>query len=239
MRSRIKTRELTHIALLVAIAVIASRLNVDNPLLGSSSRFGFSFVIFLSGLWFGPWKGGMTGVVSNLLAFILFDVATGPFHMGFVLNAFLAGFIPGLYFEWLRKRSVKTDFTVFSMGLLLLISTVSAGYVWNQAYKAVMKLTIIVGIAVLSLAMIVLLWNNRKRQDKASGTVVSIDKFLFISFIYKLVNSVLLAPLWLSQLYGRSYAFYFPIRLAKFPIEVLLVALVTYLVSRKIPRVMD
>jgi hypothetical protein len=50
---------------------------------------------------------------------------------------------------------------------------------------------------------------------------------------------VLLAPLWLSQLYGRSYAFYFPIRLAKFPIEVLLVALVTFMVSLKIPRVMD
>jgi ECF transporter S component (folate family) len=228
-----KTRELTQLSLLVAIAVIASRLNIDNPMLGSSSRFGFSFVVFLSGLWFGPWKGGLIGLVSNLLAFVLFDAGIGPFHIGFSLNAFLAGFIPGLYFSWIKKKKITDNFSKYSVLLMGLVSMGVIVYAWKAAYSPGIKAIMMFLVIFMNLAMVFAICKKTPVKD---AEIISFDKVLFISFVYKFINSVLLAPLWLTQLFGRSYAFYFPIRLSKFPIETLLVAFVVYGVNRKMDK---
>lgn len=235
MGKRIKTDELTRMGLLIALAVVASRFNVSNPATGSSPRFGYSFIVFLSGLWFGPLKGGLVGIVSNLLSFFLFDATAGPFHPGFTLNAFLAGFLPGLYFHGLRRHPIRRDFTVPTFLFLILAYSASVLFVWQvHAYAGWLK-TALSAFAFLTAAGVFLfLRSNRSKTRLPKDAPFSFDKILFIGFVYKFINSVLLGPLWLSQLFGKSYQFYFPIRLVKFPFEALLVSVAAYAIHRRI-----
>ncbi|OPL09408.1 MAG: hypothetical protein AVO33_00340 [delta proteobacterium ML8_F1] len=235
MDRRIKTGELTRMGLLIALAVVLSRFNANNPATGSSTRFGYSFIVFLSGLWFGPLKGGIVGIVSNLLSFFLFDASTGPFHPGFTLNAFLAGFLPGLYFHGLRHHPIRRDFTAPTFLFLILAYSASVLYVWQvRAYAGWLKTALSVFAFLTAAGLFFFLRSNREKIRLPKGAPFSFDKILFIGFVYKFINSVLLAPLWLSQLFGKTYNFYFPIRLVKFPFEALLVSITAYAIQSRI-----
>ncbi len=238
LMGKIKTRELTHMGIMIAIAVVASRLNVDNPALGSSSRFGFSFVIFLGGIWFGPVKGGIVGIISNLISFVLFDVATGPFLIGFVVNAFLAGYIPGLFFLLVRKYKVGFNFMAPSVVLLVLTSILSIWYASEAGYYSELtKQLIIAALILIDILMVVLYFVGNRKGPVRSGAYVTFDKILFVSIIYKFINTVVLAPLWLSMLFGYSYRYYLLIRFVKYPIEVLLVSVAAYTLHTRLKGV--
>lgn len=89
---RLSTRTLVVSALLISMAVVLGQFSF---MVGPSVRIGFSRVpIIVSGMLLGPLAGGLTGIVHDLINFMLRPA--GGFHPGFTLSAMLTGMIPGL-----------------------------------------------------------------------------------------------------------------------------------------------
>jgi len=88
---KLTTRTLVISALLISMAVVLGQFSF---MAGPSVRIGFSRVpIIVSGMLLGPLAGGLTGIVHDLINFIMRPA--GGFHPGFTLSAMMTGMIPG------------------------------------------------------------------------------------------------------------------------------------------------
>lgn len=103
---RLSTRTLVISALLISMAVVLGQFSF---MIGPSVRVGFSRVpIMVSGMLLGPLAGGLTGIVHDLINFILRPA--GGFHPGFTLSAMMTGMIPG----FIVQLSLLTGFKKFN-----------------------------------------------------------------------------------------------------------------------------
>ncbi len=93
-------RSIAGSGLLAAAGAAIKSLSIDfGPLL----RINFAFLTFaLSGFLYGPLVAGMTATVVDIIGYLL--KPTAPYFFGYTLNAFLNGFLYGL---WLYERQVK------------------------------------------------------------------------------------------------------------------------------------
>lgn len=93
-------RSLTGSGLLAALGIVLRALALP---ITATLRVSFYFLaIGMSGFLYGPLIAGFTGVVVDTIGF-LYNPG-GAYFFGFTLNAFLTGFIMGL---WLYRRPVK------------------------------------------------------------------------------------------------------------------------------------
>lgn len=133
---KLSTRTLVISALLISMAVVLGQFSF---MVGPSVRIGFSRIpIIVSGMLLGPLAGGLTGIVHDLINFIMRPA--GGFHPGFTLSAMMTGLIPGLIvqlslFSGLNRfnKSLKT-FTVtnvvVSVAAVYLIVTLLMNTYW-------------------------------------------------------------------------------------------------------------
>lgn len=97
------TRNLVFMALIVALYVIISCLST---FLSNYIRISFTYIpVALASAMFGPVCGGIVGALGDLFAFVVSPSSGGSFFPGFTLNAFIGGFIYGIFFY-------KNDITV-------------------------------------------------------------------------------------------------------------------------------
>jgi len=106
----ITTKTLVVASLFVGINIILSRVGAI-MLFGGSVRLSFGNIpLILSGLLLGPAAGLMTGIVSDVLGFLI-NPFGAAFHPGFTLSAGLTGLIPGLIMSnSLRKGKSRYNF---------------------------------------------------------------------------------------------------------------------------------
>ena len=93
--NRIDTKTLVFASFLVGINLILTRVLVFMMVDGSVRASIGNIPLILSGLLLGPLAGLMTGIVSDLVGFLL-NSHGFPFHPGFTLSSGLTGFIPGI-----------------------------------------------------------------------------------------------------------------------------------------------
>ncbi len=90
-RSKITTKQLVTLAILIAMHVILSRF-LSIP--GWNFKIGFSFIpLVIAAVLYGPLYGGLVGLIADLIGATLFP--SGTFFPGFAATAFLAGWIYG------------------------------------------------------------------------------------------------------------------------------------------------
>ncbi len=91
---------IVYISLLIALDVIFTRfLSIQTQFL----RIGFGFLpVAFAGIAFGPFWGGITGAVGDILGMIIYP--TDAYFPGFTVTAFLTGVIFGLLYK--KKISV-------------------------------------------------------------------------------------------------------------------------------------
>ncbi|NBG87116.1 folate family ECF transporter S component [Isachenkonia alkalipeptolytica] len=93
---KLTTRTLVISALLISMAVVLGQFSF---MVGPSVRIGFSRIpIIVSGMLLGPLAGGLTGIVHDLINFIMRPA--GGFHPGFTLSAMMTGMIPGFIVQF-------------------------------------------------------------------------------------------------------------------------------------------
>ena len=123
----LSTRTLVAGALLIAMAVILGQFSI---MVGPSVRIGFSRIpIIVSGMLLGPVAGGLTGLVHDLVNFVMRPA--GGFHPGFTLSALVTGVLPGLVVKFsLSKKSFSPLNIVLSVALVYLIVTLLMNTYW-------------------------------------------------------------------------------------------------------------
>ncbi len=100
-------KTLTTAAMLLALSVIFGILGNYTVLLFPSAKISFSLIpVAISGLLFGPFVGGATGALSDIISFMI-NPQGGAFFPGWTLNAFLNGFIFGLVLYKLKNTVLR------------------------------------------------------------------------------------------------------------------------------------
>ncbi len=127
--SKLKTRDLTTLATLIALEVLLTRfLSIETP----TVRIGFGFIpIMICGMLYGPWVAGGTYAIADLIGVMLFPKA--GFFPGFTLSAFIIGFLYGLFFK-------KKPISIYRAIVCSLVVTICVHLFLNTYW-----LTIIVG----------------------------------------------------------------------------------------------
>lgn len=121
----ISVKAISYIALLTAMSAIC---NIFTVLIGVGNSFAISFSYipcFISGAFFGPLAGFLTGMLGDLLGILI--APKGDFNPLIMLGSSLLGLIPGIVF-FVARRMTKKSFnymapTIVSFILVFLIVT--------------------------------------------------------------------------------------------------------------------
>lgn len=140
-KSKISTGTLTQAGFLTAISIVLTRfVSVMIPLAGGlpALRLGFGELpIIMSGLLFGPFVGGLTGLVADLIGAWAFP--QGPFFPGFTLSSMLWGILPGIYGLYLRRKGEKGNpFTFKRVLFIIAICTIPISLILNTYWLTLM-----------------------------------------------------------------------------------------------------
>ncbi|MGO1469113.1 MAG: folate family ECF transporter S component [Tissierella sp.] len=155
-RKSISAQNLVKGAFLAAISIVLTRLFGFDYL--EIIRIGFGNIpIMLSGLLFGPWIGGITGAVADIVGILI--SARGTPHLGFTLTSALEGIIPGLiaiyYVKHAKKGKTFTFGRVFLavlpvvMGSSLILNTVWLSQLYGNPFSIVIQPRIIAALIML------------------------------------------------------------------------------------------
>ncbi|MBQ9826823.1 MAG: folate family ECF transporter S component [Firmicutes bacterium] len=92
-KSRISTKMLVTLAMLLALEIVLSRfLSIQTPI----TRIGFGFVpLVLAGILFGPVPAAIVAVLADLLGALLFP--TGPYYPPLTITSLLVGLTYGFF----------------------------------------------------------------------------------------------------------------------------------------------
>ena len=123
MIKKIDTRRMVLIGLLIALQIIFTRfLSIE---IGQIIRISFAFIpMAMVGIAFGPFYGGTSAAIANLLGAVLRGISPFP---GFVLSAFLAGTIYGLI---LHKQPKKMWRITTAVALICGIVNIGLNTLW-------------------------------------------------------------------------------------------------------------
>lgn len=164
MKSSKLIKRLTLSALFIALEIILTRfLSIQTPYM----RIGFYFLpVAISGIMLGPWMAGIIAVLADLIGFFMF-FASGAFHPGFTLSAFLSGMIFGLI---LYKRPVKPLNVTLASALVHLGVNLGLGTLWlsqilGKGYMVLLPPRTMkeVILLILSVPIILVVWKAIQR----------------------------------------------------------------------------
>lgn len=123
--------------MLLALEVILGMFTLNaSPFL----KISFSFLpVAAAGLLFGPAAGGLVGALGDIAGCLIHP--TGPYFPGFTVNAFLAGFLYGIFLygkhvTLLRVFLAKTSATVLTS---LLLTPLWLSVLYSKAFFAVLS----------------------------------------------------------------------------------------------------
>lgn len=123
-RVYLSTRKLVFLGLMAALNVVLSRFSIQLSAEVRLSILGF-LPMAMAGMLLGPVYGAMTGVIGDVLNYLLFTHVYGPYFPGYSLTAALSGLWYGLLLHkkeitWLR--AVAAVVPVIVLGEMLLNS---------------------------------------------------------------------------------------------------------------------
>lgn len=124
----LRVREIVFMGIMIALDVLAVRfLSFEIP----TMRIGTGFLaIIIAGMYLGPLRAGLVGLIADLLGFVLFG--KGIFFPGFTISALVNGVIAGYFLE--GKKSAK----VVNYVLYALISTLVVDTLMNTTWLVMM-----------------------------------------------------------------------------------------------------
>lgn len=122
-----KTKKLAVTGLFVAMNLVLNQVTIP---IGTTMEIGFSFLpIALIGYLFGPLTAGLSGVIADILGFMLRPA--GFFFPGFTLNAFISGILYGLF---LHRKTI----TLWRVALLRLVNTIIISLILTPTWLYIM-----------------------------------------------------------------------------------------------------
>jgi len=148
---KIKTRDLTLIALLAAIEIVLSRfLSIQ----AWNTKIGFSFVpIVVAAILLGPIPAAVVATIADIVGALLFP--SGAFFPGFTLTACLSGLNYGLFLH--KKQDmlhVLGAVSVHQLLLSLLLNTLWISILYGSPYKALLVTRSVQTVIIFAVQMV-------------------------------------------------------------------------------------
>jgi ECF transporter S component (folate family) len=245
-KSRFSTKTVVNIGLFTAISVVLKLLfEVYIPLAGFSSlRINFTTVpIVMSGMFFGPLAGAVTGTISDILCYII--KPAGPYFPGFTLSSALTGWIPGMVFLVARKYKGKeirfnllNIISVFTLAFLIVGVLVFQNNLGLENGKVMLLgaelspfFVALYVVIVLGFAAIPLFYT---RLQSDSGGNVGLDKVFFTVTLTQIVTSLILNTWFLSMMFDQGFIVFLPGRLITNFVLIPLFSLIIFSVQKYI-----
>ena len=125
--NRVSTKALAYSALFAAMAVVLGRLTV--VYLPPDAKYTLDkFVLFMSGMFFGPIFGAAIGFVADFVGGLLFGLGFTP---QLCVPAIVFGLFGGIFQKMLRKK-----FTLLRLGIAYLFPTVIGAILYQSVALA-------------------------------------------------------------------------------------------------------
>ena len=174
----------------------------------------------------GLYSALINDVVGYLVYFWIHGYTSGPFYLGFTINSILYGVLPGIIYSLKIKdfklfRFINFSFLVLMFGLgvwgLFNINQIIAliegrlGEGVNFSPWVIYFMLIIGELGIISIFYFVV--KNRNEDDKA-------HRMIFTVIILQVLVTLVLTPIWVSNLYGIPFWPQLPLRIVKTPIEI-------------------
>ncbi len=159
-RNRLSTRTLVLAAIFASMNIVLTRVGVV-MLFSGTVRFSLGKVpLILSGLFLGPFAGGLAGLVGDVLGVIMNSHGAPMIHPGFTLSSVLTGALPGIIVILSRRRR-SSLFNVIISNLVVLIlvnlvlDTLWLAQMYGNPYSVVFATRLIphIIIAVINIAI--------------------------------------------------------------------------------------
>lgn len=236
------TSGLVKAALLAAISIILTRIfSIMVPLGGLPAlRIGFgSLPLIISGMMLGPVIGGVTGIVSDIVGYLMNP--QGAYFPGFTLSSALFGILPGLLYKTLKIHRQKFNFN-FLNAIMIMIFLV--GMVWVMIGSEVIAVTsrgirvsddaslyLFTAVFVVAILFVIMpFWMSR--HLKTTSGIIGLDKLSFTVMITYILISLLLNTYWLSIMFGKGFLIFLPGRVVAAIPTIPIYTFVLYSISR-------
>ena len=242
-KSKMSTSIIVKSALLATISVVLTRFLSLMLILGGlpALRVGFgSIPLIISGMMFGPVIGGLTGIVSDIVGYMINPMG-GTFFPGFTLTAALYGVIAGLLFKTFKIHKMKLNFNIvnalvmvlFGIGLVyLMFSTGTINFVDGKPLMEDTNAMPIIILMVLVTALFIILPFAMSSRLKSSKGAVGFDKIAFAVNLTYVVNSLFLNTIWLTILYDKGFMVFLPGRVIAAIVTIPVYTLVIYTIGK-------
>ncbi len=236
------TSSLVKAALLAAISIVLTRVfSLMIPLGGLPAlRVGFgSIPIILSGMLFGPVIGCVTGVISDLLGYMMNP--QGGFFPGFTLSAALFGTIPGLLFKIFKIHKQRFNYNYVNA---VIVIGFAVGMIWVMFSSDVIGLresrlilndtsSIYLFLSVIVVALlfgIMPFWISK--YMRGTSEKIELDKLTFTVTLTYVLISLLMNTYWLSIMFGKGFMIFLPGRVVAAIPTIPIYTFILYTLSR-------
>lgn len=239
------TSVLVKAALLAAVSIILTRFfSYMIPIGGLPAlRIGFGNIpLIIAGMMLGPVVGGVVGVISDLVGFMINPMG-GMFFPGFTLTAALYGIISGVLFQNLKIHKSKMNFNyinailmvLFAGGILMLMMTTDV-IVFSEGalrFNDTSALPILILMALVT-ALFVILPFAISSRFKHLEQKIKFDKIAFTVSITYVFNALFLNTLWLSMMLDKGFIVLLPGRIVASVVTIPIYSWIIYTLSKVI-----
>ncbi|MBF4694036.1 folate family ECF transporter S component [Fusibacter ferrireducens] len=236
------TSSLVKAALLAAISIVLTRVfSIMVPLGGLPAlRVGFGNIpIILSGMLFGPLAGGITGLISDLLGYIMSP--QGAYFPGFTLSSTLLGIIPGVLYKTLKIQKQRFNYNYVNAMMVL---SLAVGIIWVLFRSEVVgvnnghlilndtaSIYLFAGISGVALLFgIMPFWISK--HMKGAIPKIGLDKLTFTVTLTYVLVSLLMNTYWLSIMFGKGFMIFLPGRVVAAIPTIPIYTFILYTLSR-------
>lgn len=230
----LRTNVIVKAGFLATVSVVLTRFFSLMLLLGGlpALRVGFgSIPLIMAGMMFGPVVGGITGVVSDIVGYMINPMG-GAFFPGFTLSAALYGIISGLLFKKIKIQNFKVNFNiinalvmiVFGIGLFLLVM--------NTGLPTDSNTVLIIILMILVTALFIVIPFVISLKFKGDDRLVSFDKIAFVVSVTYVINALFLNTLWLSIMFDQGFIAFLPGRVIAAVVTIPIYTIVIYTLGR-------
>ena len=117
MKTKINTKKICTIAMLVAIAFVLGALTIRPD---DMNKISFKFLpVFVCSALYGPISGGLCGALADILSYLL-NPGSGPLYLPITFIEFLYGFSFGVFFH---KSACLNKKNVLKVSLCVILNT--------------------------------------------------------------------------------------------------------------------
>ena len=242
-KMKMPTSVIVKAGFLATVSIVLTRFLSLMLLLGGlpALRVGFGSVpIIMSGMMFGPVVGGITGVVADVVGYLINPMG-GTFFPGFTLSAALYGIIAGVLFKKMKIQNSKLNFNIinafvmiaFGVGLyVLMLSTKVLTFeggkpIFNDADALPLIILMVLVTALFVTLPFAISYKFRNREQK-----IHFDKIAFVVSLTYVINALLLNTLWLSILFDQGFVAFLPGRIIAAVVTIPLYTIILFTLGR-------